>query len=122
MDLPITGAALVISSITPHRLVCTAGDYELHIEAELVVHSPDGPTLHRIPGEPDAEDLADRISGLITVAEVDEHGNLRIDLDTGRRLTVEPDRYFEAWNLSAPGRYLVVCMPGGELATWTELT
>ncbi|MEV6774522.1 DUF6188 family protein [Nocardia sp. NPDC051030] len=120
MDLPITGERLTVLSSGPYVLTLGAGVHELHIEGELAVHNPDGPTVHRIAGEPHTEDLAAALSGEIVTAAVTSTGELRIDLDSGNRLVVEPDRYFEAWHVTAPGQYLIVCMPGGELAVWSE--
>lgn len=119
MDIPITGATLTVRSSSP-LLVLEAGGYELHIEGELAVHNPAGPTIHRIPGEPHTDELVAALTGAVVSAVVNEDGELRVDLDSGHRLVVEPDRYFEAWTVTAPGRFLVVCMPGGELAVWTQ--
>ncbi|AYF76150.1 hypothetical protein D7D52_22515 [Nocardia yunnanensis] len=120
MELPITGSTLAVAtSSTAYQLSLDIGAYVLNIEGELAVHSPTGASLHRIPGEPHTDELVAALSGLITAAAVADGGELRIDLASGHRLVVEPDPYFEAWNLTVPGRYLVVCMPGGELAVWS---
>ncbi|MFI1918592.1 DUF6188 family protein [Nocardia sp. NPDC020380] len=118
MDLPIAGAHLTVLRSDP-ILVLGVGDYELHVEGELAVHSPTGPTLHRIPGEPHTDELTAALTGEVVSAAVAAGGALGILLESGHRLAVEPDPYFEAWNLTAPGRYLVVCMPRGELAIWS---
>ncbi|BAW05977.1 DUF6188 family protein [Nocardia seriolae] len=123
MDLPIAGSALAVSTAsTVYQLALAAGPYDINIEGELAVHSPTGARLHRIPGEPHTDDLVAALTGVIVAATVADNGELRIDLASGHRLVVEPDPYFEAWNVTAPGRYLVVCMPGGELAVWSAET
>ncbi|MEC3919813.1 DUF6188 family protein [Nocardia sp. CDC160] len=120
MDLPIAGSTLAVSTAaTVYQLSLAAGEYLLNIEGELAVHSPTGASLHRIPGEPHTDELAAALTGVIVSAVVADGGELRIDLESGHRLVVEPDPYFEAWNVTAPGRYLAVCMPGGELAVWS---
>ncbi|QLY33824.1 DUF6188 family protein [Nocardia huaxiensis] len=119
MELPIIGEHLTVRSSDP-LLIIEAGEYELHIEGELAVHDPSAQTLHRIPGEPHTDELVQALDGEITYAAATSDGQLRIDLDSGQRLVVEPDRFFEAWTVTAPGRYLVVCMPGGELAVWSQ--
>ncbi|MGV9411370.1 DUF6188 family protein [Nocardia sp. NPDC003693] len=118
MDLPITGEQLRVRSSGPHVIVLTAGVYEIRVESELVVHRAAGSVSHRLAGETRVDDLAEAVHGVIVTATVESDGELRIDLDTGHRLVVEPDRFFEAWTVTDPGRYLVVCMPGGELAVW----
>ncbi|WP_327140792.1 DUF6188 family protein [Nocardia sp. NBC_01327] len=120
MDLPITGERLTVLSPGPSVLVLGAGGYEIHIEGELVLHRTVGPTLHHIAGEPPAADLAAALDGVIVSAAADSGGTLRMLLDSGSHLAVEPDRYYEAWHVTTPGVYLVVCMPGGELAIWSE--
>ncbi|MET9491338.1 DUF6188 family protein [Nocardia sp. NPDC006630] len=120
MDLPITGERLTVLSPGPFVLVLGAGAYEIHIEGELVLHRTGASTLHHIAGEAPAEDLAVALDGVIVSAAVDSDGTLRMLLDSGAQLAVEPDRYYEAWHVTAPGIYLVVCMPGGELAIWSE--
>lgn len=120
MDLPIAGSTLAVSTgSTVYQLALAVGPYVVNIEGELAVHSPTGASLHRIPGEPHTDDLVAALTGVIVAAVAADDGELRIDLDSGHRLVVEPDPYFEAWNVTAPGRYLVVCMPGGELAVWS---
>ncbi|MCU1640041.1 MAG: hypothetical protein JWN03_316 [Nocardia sp.] len=120
MDLPITGERLTVLSPGPFVLVLGAGAYEIHIEGELVVHRPDAPALHHVIGEPLAEDLAATLDGVIVSAAADSSGALRILLDSSLQMVVEFDRYYEAWHVTVPGIYLVVCMPGGELAIWSE--
>ncbi|MFF2557000.1 DUF6188 family protein [Nocardia sp. NPDC058058] len=120
MKLPITGERLTVMSPGPYVIVLAAGVYEIHIEGELVVHRATGSPSHRLAGESGPDDLATVVAGVITAAAVESTGELRIDLDSGHRVVVEPDQYFEAWHVTDPGRYLVACMPGGELAVWSQ--
>ncbi|WP_405135994.1 DUF6188 family protein [Nocardia sp. NBC_01388] len=120
MDLPITGERLTVLSPGPSVLVLGAGSYEIHIEGELVLHRTAAATLHHIAGEAPAGALAATLDSVIVSAAVDSGGTLRMLLDSGTQLEVEPDRYYEAWHVTDPGIYLVVCMPGGELAVWSE--
>jgi hypothetical protein len=53
-----------------------------------------------------------------SLAEVDEAGWLWIDFAGGGRLLVGPDDSFEAWTVSGPDGFKVVCGPGGELSSW----
>ncbi|WP_067570963.1 DUF6188 family protein [Nocardia acidivorans] len=120
MKLPITGERLTMLSPGPYVIVLGAGVFEIHIEGELVVHRAIGSPSHRLAGEPRPEDLSAAVDGVIVSATVESTGELRIDLDSGHRIVVEPDQYFEAWHVTDPGRYLVACMPGGELAVWSQ--
>ncbi|MET7769605.1 DUF6188 family protein [Nocardia sp. NPDC005366] len=71
-------------------------------------------------GDPPLEvDLEPALRGTITSAVVNSSGTLTIDLDSGNRLVVPAHDEYEAWSLVGPKGYRVVCMPHGELATWT---
>ncbi|MBB2497649.1 hypothetical protein H5411_00660 [Amycolatopsis echigonensis] len=58
------------------------------------------------------------LSDIVTKADADDAGALNIVFDSGAVIRVEPDDEYEAWTVSGPGGFLVVSMPGGELATW----
>ncbi|WP_406376133.1 DUF6188 family protein [Streptomyces sp. NBC_00647] len=46
-------------------------------------------------------------------------GSLRLVFDNGLHLTCRADPSFEAWQLTGPGGWRFVSMPGGELAVWS---
>jgi hypothetical protein len=56
----------------------------------------------------------------VTTAETGDSGALRLTFGNGAVISVEPDDEYEAWAVSGPGGFLVVSMPGGELATWGD--
>jgi hypothetical protein len=53
-------------------------------------------------------------------AAIAPDGTLEISFEDDRLLTVAPEPKCEAWQLTAPGVGMVVCVPGGELAWWAE--
>jgi hypothetical protein len=53
-------------------------------------------------------------------ALVYKNGMLRLTFEDGARLRVLPHASYEAWNLSGSGGLQLVCMPGGELAVWSQ--
>lgn len=63
-------------------------------------------------------DIAKFLAGAVSLAEVNQLGNLTLSMESGSRLSVQPDPNFEAWTVVDPNGYRVVCMPGGEIATW----
>lgn len=56
---------------------------------------------------------------VIDDAVVDSAGALHIHLGDSTRIIVEPDGLYEAWNVSGPAGFLVVCLPSGTLAHWS---
>lgn len=118
MELPITGQHLCVLSMEP-ILAIGVGEYELHITGELTVETPNG-SEHYVVGDPARGngDLVVSLDGAIVSASVNDAGGLRVGLDTGSWVVVDADQYYEAWSVTGPN-YLVVSMPGGELATWS---
>lgn len=66
-----------------------------------------------------AEALPVLESRVVDAGVVDHSGLLRITLAGGDNLEVEPSDAFEAWSLTTADGDRIVCMPGGELASWT---
>lgn len=52
-------------------------------------------------------------------ATVDDDGSLRLRIGDAT-LVVSPSQEFEAWTYAADDGRRVVCMPGGQLATWPK--
>ena len=49
-----------------------------------------------------------------------DDGALLLEFTDGSRLEVRASANYEAWQLVGPAGLMVVCMPGGELAVWTD--
>lgn len=61
-----------------------------------------------------------RLAGqTINEAFADSTGSLLVRFSDGTRIEVPPDTAYEAWSVSGPDGELVVCTPGGKLATWS---
>ena len=57
----------------------------------------------------------------LTAATADEDGTLRLTFGRGWTIDVSPDPRYEAWQITGPGKNLVVCPPdGGTLSIWTD--
>ncbi|MFI6869805.1 DUF6188 family protein [Nocardia sp. NPDC050406] len=118
MELPIAGEQLCVLSVEP-LLAIGVGEYELHIGGELTVETSNG-VEHFVVGDSARGngDLVVALDGKVVSASVNDAGGLRVGLDSGRWVVVDADPYYEAWSVTGPN-YLVVSMPGGELATWS---
>lgn len=92
---------------------------KLNIENDYTIHTAS--TSWNVSPEPvsaDSEQAAHLVDHTISTATSDETGGLNISFIDGARVTVEADPDYEAWNLAGPDGRKVVCLPGGELATW----
>jgi len=88
---------------------------EVRIETPFSLRQPGG-DLEVTPGETDLPDLIGRV---VTVANADDEGGLRIDFQDGSRLLVAADPDYEAWTVAGPDGFKVVSEPGGGLAVWS---
>jgi Family of unknown function (DUF6188) len=69
-----------------------------------------------VNGEPLA---VPHLAGRTVSATSTEAGTLGISFADGATLRCDPDENYEAWEVvGGDPQYLVVCMPGGELAVW----
>ncbi|MEU7633806.1 DUF6188 family protein [Nocardia sp. NPDC049220] len=121
MELPITGQRVSVAASEYMVELTTVGGFELQIEGDMEIQSSRGDRwpIALANGGGSQVELEPVLRGAITSAVVDSAGTLTIDLDSGNRLVVPPDDEYEAWTLVGPNGYRVVCMPHGELATWT---
>ncbi|MFW0793283.1 DUF6188 family protein [Gordonia sp. CPCC 205515] len=124
MILPLAGE-LVTPKLEDFIFVAeTSSGYELQVETELNLHRATGTDITiGVAGDEDHDiELGSFFAGTVQTAEVSGSGMLLVTMESGNRLSVEPDPDFESWTLTGPGGYRVVCMPGGELATWESQT
>lgn len=99
--------------------VQTDAGVEVRIETDFSLRTPNG-VIHYSPGAPDApsDDVQALVRKKVEHAAVEESGALTISFESGIALRVEPDESYEAWTVAGPGARKVVCMPGGEIASW----
>nr|WSX48063.1 DUF6188 family protein [Streptomyces sp. NBC_00974] len=81
--------------------------------------------LHTSPGlplTPESQDVAAALPlfGVKVLSAVAfKSGALRMVFDSGTHLTCSADASFEAWQITGPGGWRFVSMPGGDLAVWS---
>lgn len=90
--------------------LCVENDYTFSTSTESWNVSPDSPA--------DSERVPSLTNRTISSATTDQSGILQVSFTDGHDLTVAPDAAYEAWSLAGPGGRKVVCLPGGDLATW----
>jgi hypothetical protein len=105
--------SLLLAAGTDPGFTCT-------IECPFTLRGPDLPEMSFEPnGDPTALAPALLVRHLdVLEAGVAESGELRLSFACGLVLRAPPHAAFDAWNVSGPDGFLVVCTPGGELAVW----
>ena len=115
MDLKFAGQRLTAQD-AGYTVSLVFGDgYEVRIETPFLLRQPGG-DLEVTPGETDLPDLTGRV---VTVAQADDDGGLRIDFQDGSRLLVAADPDYEAWTAAGLDGFKAVSEPGGGLAVWS---
>lgn len=121
MELEIVGHEITKENIEFSTSLYTDADYEIDIAGEFSM---------RIGGEQINFDLTEHglepaelpslLHRKIASAIAEESGALALDFEDGTRLRVEPSPRYEAWTMTGPHGRMIVCMPGGELAIWSQ--
>jgi len=122
MEIPIAGQSLSVESTEFALVLGNDNGFEIRAEATVEFETPDGDkrsVAFDEEGDFDGLDLNTFFNGKIASASTSSTGALTILLESGNRATVATDEHFESWTIVGPNGYRVVCMPGGELATWS---
>ncbi len=73
------------------------------------------------PGQQDAAAALALFGAKILSAVAFKTGTLRLVFDNGLHLVCVADPAFEAWQVTGPGDWRFVSLPGGELAVWSDV-
>ncbi|MEU1077227.1 MULTISPECIES: DUF6188 family protein [unclassified Streptomyces] len=114
-------AGLTVTQVrVDHQLGLRLGeDAEINVETDAAMdHRDGGPTTPLVPERQEVAAALGLIGRAVTEVTALKDGRLLVEFDQGTRLTVAADADFEAWNITGPDTFRVVCMPGGELAIW----
>lgn len=96
--------------------------YEVRISEPFTLYNPDG-TVGVFDPEGDPRKMGSSLRLLrhtVTRAIAHKDGRLEIDFDDGSCLRVPAGDHYEAWDLAGPEGALMVSIPGGDLAVWSE--
>lgn len=123
------GKTIAIIRLDGSVQLWTSDNWYIHCEAHPWVTVPGTSPVQIDPGDspdldadedyppvPDA--LTPFIGKTIRALCVSDGGDLDVSFDDDCRLSVKSSEFHEAWQLSGPRGEMVVCMPGGKLATW----
>lgn len=120
-DLNLAGTT-VQSTLIEYTVRLQLSDVYFAVIKSPFTLSVDGELLSFVPDEDDDAtfDPVRRLVGkTVRNAVVDDANHLKMCFTDGTYIDVPPDPDYEAWTVSGPRGFLVVSMPGGELAEWT---
>ncbi|GAB2454800.1 hypothetical protein GCM10027187_23770 [Streptosporangium sandarakinum] len=121
MDLKLQSQSVVRICFDNALTIITDEDFEIRIEVESLIRIVNNGQVKFYPGHPEnaASYLVQLLGKKISISESTEGGNLIVKFDGGLDLTVDFDAKYEAWEISGPKGWRVVCMPGGGIAVWS---
>ena len=96
------------------------GVYEWYVEEPLLLRSG-GSTSRLNPKVPiSMAPLLSLLCRTVDATALDNDGTLRLRVQRGIELECSPHPTREVWQLTGPGGFLLVCMPGNDPALWIE--
>ncbi|MGP3944072.1 DUF6188 family protein [Streptomyces sp. 6N106] len=122
MDLNLRGQSVTHICFDAALTLLTSEDYEVRVETDASVQAPGGDLVLFDPESPGATAarLVSLVHDTVISAKARSNGDLLISFGSGAELAVAPNSDYEAWGLVGPNGSRVVCMPGGEIARWSE--
>ncbi|MEV7447163.1 DUF6188 family protein [Streptomyces sp. NPDC091204] len=96
--------------------------WEVGLEAPAQLSEGSLLTNPGLPLTPESQDVAAALplfGAKVLSAVAFKSGDLRMVFDSGTHLTCPADPSFEAWQISGPGGWRFVSLPGGDLAAWS---
>ncbi len=123
-DLPLRGE-VVTQCRYDYAFTLLVGELEpsleVRIEQQFTLYTPKGAEEFDPEGNPqDMSDTLRLLRGTVTRSIAHKDGRLEIDFDDGSCLRVPAGDHYEAWNVAGPEGALMVSIPGGDLAVWSE--
>jgi hypothetical protein len=121
MELGLEGQTVTQASADFTVSLITDANYEVRIETDFSIYTPDG-ALHVSLGTDsvDQTTFQSLLRQEVTSSVAEDTGTLVLAFSDGTSVRVEPDDVYEAWTIAGPGGKKIVCMPGGELAVWSD--
>ena len=122
MDLRMAGHQVALCQVDFAFSVTTLENVTLRAQGHITYRDAAG-TVHEVDPEGDPRALGPLLEvarSTITAASTEDDGTLVVALGSSALLRVAPHDRYEAWTLTSRTGFMVVCVPGGELAIWDE--
>ena len=121
MDLGHEGQKVTQANADFTVSLITDTNHEVRIETDFSVLMSDRDL--RVSLETDSIEQApfhSLVGQAVTSSMAENSGTLVVAFGDGTTLRVEPNDVYEAWTIAGPDGKKIVCMPGGELAVWSD--
>ncbi len=115
----LAGQRLDYVQLGPALVLGFSGGSRVVIETVARLDGPDG-RAEVEPGYRPSDALGTVLGDVVRTAAVRDSGELTLVFEGGPELAVGPDEDAESWAVASEDGCLVVCLPGGEVAAWTE--
>ncbi|MEU5161253.1 DUF6188 family protein [Streptomyces sp. NPDC020875] len=120
--LNLRGLRVVKISIDFRLTLGLEEEWEVVLEAPAQLTAGSLRTNPGLPLKPETQDVAAALplfGATILSAVAFKSGGLRMVFDSGAHLSSSADASFEAWQITGPGGWRFVSLPGGDLGVWS---
>lgn len=97
------------------------GGEQVLVETAVQLALPGRGRIVAEPGDHPSDELAALLGDEVVSARTGNAGELLLTFASGAELLICPHADVESWAVTSPGGFLIVCLAGGETATWGEL-
>jgi hypothetical protein len=124
VDLGLAGRTLESMLIEYTAILDFAGGHCLTLESPFTMTTPAfelrlDPARY-LEQDEDFDQLRRLVGVVVTAAAYDESGDLELRFaDDAAVIRSGPSSEYEAWNFAGANGFLVVCLPGGGVTTWS---
>ncbi len=120
--LSLRGLSVVKISIDFRLTLDLEEEWEIVLEAPAQLSTGSLRANPGLPLTPEAQDVAAALplfGAKVLSAVAFKSGGLRMVFNSGVHLNCSADASFEAWQITGPGGWRFVSLPGGELGVWS---
>ncbi|MBL7258494.1 DUF6188 family protein [Paractinoplanes lichenicola] len=96
------------------------GGGQVLVETAVQLATPGSGQIVAEPGEQPSDALATLLGDEVASARTGDGGELTISFTSGAEVLICPHADVESWAVTSPDGFLIVCLAGGETATWGE--
>ncbi|MBM2614794.1 hypothetical protein JIG36_04390 [Actinoplanes sp. LDG1-06] len=116
----LAGRRLEFVRLGHHFVLSFTGGGQVLVETAVQLAAPGAGRIIVEPGEHPSDDLATLLGDEVRAARTGEAGELTISFTSGAELLICPHADVESWAVTSPDGFLIVCLAGGEMATWGD--
>jgi hypothetical protein len=116
----LAGRRLEYLRLGHHFALSFTGGGQVLAETAVQLAAPGAGRVLVEPGEHPSDALATLLGDEVVTACTGDAGELTLTFTSGAELLICPHADVESWAVTTPDGFLVVCLAGGETATWGD--